>query len=304
MRWLNYQHLFYFWHVARYGSVTEASQHLRLAQPTISAQLKALEDALGEKLLQRHGRNLKLTESGQLAYKYAEQIFTTGQEFLDLLDGKPGVTLKEFKVGIADVVPKSLAYRIIEPALDPKEGVIIHCFEDKTERLLAALSVAEIDLVVADRPIPPNVKVKAFNHFVGESGISFLATRPLASKYRKNFPHSLVDAPLLLPTPESAVRHEIDQWLNTHDIAPKCIGVFQDRALMKLAARDGKGIMPIPSVVESEVKNEFHLELVGKVSEISEKIYLISIDRRLKNPLLQRICNEGQQDLFARYAKK
>lgn len=300
MRWLNYQHLYYFWHVARYGSVTEASQQLRLAQPTISAQLKSFEEVLGEKLFERDGRSLKLTEAGRLAGRYAEQIFSIGQEFLDVLDGKEHGARREFKVGIADVVPKSLAYMLIEPAFSADTGVTVYCFEDKTERLLAQLSIAEIDLVVADRPLPPNVKVKAFNHFIGECGVSFLGVRALANKYKKNFPNSLNAAPLLLPTADSAVRHELDHWFDKLGIAPQCVGAFQDRALMKLAARNGKGIMLVPSVVEDEVKEEFNLALIGRSTEVKEQIYLISIERRLKNPLVLQICSAGQKKLFSK----
>lgn len=298
MRWLNYQHLFYFWNVARLGSVTEASQRLRLAQPTISAQLKAFEEVLGEKLFARQGRSLKLTDTGQIAYRYAEQIFSLGQEFLDVLDGKSEGNTKEFKIGIADVVPKSLAYRLIESALAPKSGVVVSCLEDKTERLLADLAIGEIDLVVADRPIPPNVKVKAFNHFVGECGVSFLACTTLAKQFKKGFPQSLNRAPLLIPTAESAVRQELDQWFDKIGVSPTVVATFQDRALMKIAAREGQGIIPIPTVVREEVARELHLDFVGRTDEVKEKLYLISIERRLKSPILIRICSEGQKKIF------
>lgn len=298
MRWLNYQHLFYFWNVARCGSVTQASQRLRLAQPTISAQMKAFEDVLGEKLFVKVGRGLKLTDTGQIAFRYAEQIFSLGQEFLDVLDGKSEGSGKEFKIGIADVVPKSLAYRLISPALSADSGLIVTCLEDKTERLLADLSIGEIDLVIADRPIPPNVKVKAFNHFVGECGVSFLATRSLANRHKTGFPKSLDKAPVFMPTMESAIRQELDQWFDDIGVTPKIIASFQDRALMKIAAREGRGIIPVPSAVGEEVAREFHLEIVGKSDAVKEQLYLISIERRLKNPILIQICAEGKRKLF------
>lgn len=299
MRWLNYQHLFYFWNVARCGSVTLASQRLRLAQPTISAQLKAFEDVLGEKLFAREGRSLKMTDTGQLAFRYAEQIFSLGQEFIDVLDGKSQGSLKEFKIGISDVVPKSLAYRLIAPALGPKSGFKVSCLEDKTERLLADLSIGEIDLVIADRPIPPNVKVKAFNHFVGECDVSFLAVPSLAKKLKKGFPKSLTQSPILIPTAESAVRQELDQWFDKIGIAPSIIASFQDRALMKIAAREGQGVIPVPSVVKDEVAREYHLEFIGKTTEVKERFYLISIERRLKSPILIKICSQGQRNIFS-----
>ena len=298
MRWLNYQHLFYFWNVVRYGGVTKASHHLRLAQPTISAQLKAFEDVLGEKLLDREGRGLALTDTGQIAYRYAEQIFSLGTEFLEVLDGGSITIPKDFKIGIADVVPKSLAYKLIKPAFKHNSAVMISCIEDKTERLLADLSIGEIDLVVADRPIPPNVKVKAFNHFVGECGLAFLASKDLTKRFKKGFPNSLDKAPLLIPTAESAVRQELDQWFDQKEVHPQIVAAFQDRALMKIAAREGQGIIPVPEVIAADVCSEYHLELIGGTTEVKERLYLISIERRLKNPMLVEICEQGQKNIF------
>lgn len=295
MRWLNYQHLYYFWHVARCGSVTEASRQLRLAQPTISTQLKYLEEVLGEKLFEREGRSLRLTESGQLALGYSERIFGLGQELLDVLDGKNAAAVKELNIGIADVVPKSLAYRLIQPVFTANPPALIHCFEDKTDRLLADMVISEIDFVIADRPISPNVKIKAFNHLVGECGVSFVGRKNLARKYRKNFPESLDGAPILLPTAEASIRHELNYWFEKIGVAPHCIATFQDRALMKFAARDGRGIMPIPAVVEDEVRKEFDLDIVGRSTEVKEQIYIISTERRLKNPLIVEVCSEGQK---------
>lgn len=295
MRWLNYQHLFYFWQVAKAGSVTVAARNLRLAQPTVSAQLKAFEQVLGEKLLERHGRGIRLTETGHLAVRYAEQIFGLGQEFIDTLDGKAAPTSRELKIGIADVVPKILAFKLIEPALENPEETVVICSENSTERLLADLAIGEVDLVVADRPIPPSVRVKAFNHFIGDSGVSFLAVKALAKRYRSGFPKSLAGAPVLLPTGESVVRAELDRWFESAGIVPRPSGFFQDRALMKLAAREGRGILPVPSSIEREVAAEFDLEIVGRVDAVREQLYLISTERRLKNPLVARLCAEGQR---------
>lgn len=275
--------------------MTLASRDLRLAQPTVSTQLKYLEDSLGEKLFFKEGRNLKLTEAGQVAYKYAEQIFGLGSQLLDALSGVEIGEAKELRIGLADVVPKSMAYRLIGPALEVESRTTVYCFEDKTERLLADLSIGELDLVIADRPIPPNVKVKAFNHFIGECSVSFMAERSIAKRLRRGFPSSLKDAPLILPTLESAVRHEIDRWFELKGITPRCIAAFQDRALMKLAARDGKGAIPVPSVVTGELKREFHLDIVGEASEIKEQIFLITIERKLKNPLVSKISSLGQR---------
>ena len=297
MRWLNYQHYFYFWRVAKLGSVTEACRELRLAQPTISAQLKVFEETLGEKLFVRDGRNLKLTESGKLAYRYAEQVFACGLEFLDALEGKDVSAPRVLKVGIADVVPKIIAYRLIEPAFAPDSNVTVMCNEDRTERLLAELAISEEDLVIADAPVPASVKVKAYTHFLGECGVSFVAAPEMARRFRRNFPQSLANAPLLLPTSGAAVRREIDRWLENLGVTPRIMGEFQDSALMKLVAREGKGIAPIPSVVEKEVKRELHLERVGVTDQIRERFFLITVEKRLKNPIVKAIVDQAHKML-------
>ena len=298
MRWLNYQHFFYFWRVAKCGSVTEASRELRLAQPTVSAQLKVLEDTLGEKLFVREGRALKLTEVGTLALRYAEEVFSACNEFMDILNGKNPSRPGHLRVGVSDVVPKVITYRVLEPAFANTADITVSCHEDKTERLLAELAISELELVIADCPVPPSVKVKAFNHPLGECGVSFLASADLAKKLRKGFPASLHGAPLLLPTRGAAVRREIDQWLDHNDITPRLVGEFQDSALMKIVAREGAGIIPVPSVVETEVRREFHLERVAHTNEVKERFYLISVERRLKNPLVQRLLDRAQHRLF------
>lgn len=297
MRWLNYQHLFYFWQVARTGSFTDASNRLRLAQPTLSAQIKTLEAVLGEQLFIRAGRGLQLTATGQVAFRYADQIFSLGQEFLDVLEGRAEGRARALRIGVADVVPKSIAFRIIDPALESSSRYQVTCTEDKTDRLLAALAIGDIDLVIADRPIPVGVKVKAFNHFIGESGVSFLCSRQVSSKIRGRFPQSLLKAPLLLPSHESAMRPELDAWLATAGISPTIIGSFQDRALMKVAARAGRGIIPIPAAVEREVKAEFDLVVVGRTEQIKERFYLISVERKVKDPIIQDMCSAGKQCL-------
>ncbi len=296
MRWLNYQHLFYFYNVAKFGSVTEASYQLRLAQPTISAQIKSLEDVIGEKLFLREGRSLKLSEAGQLVMKYAESIFHLGNELLHVLDGQATSPNKVLNLGISDVVPKTVTFRVIEPILGKNQ---INCFEDKTEKLLADLALGTIDLVLSDRPISPNFKVRAFNHFLGESSLSFLAVPKLAKALRKNFPKSLHDAPLLMPTSEASIFNDLYRWFADINIEPRIVGTFQDRALSKIVAGAGFGIIPVPNVVEKEVMNEFDLELVGRTKEIKEQFYLISLDRKIKNPIVVGLIKKVHSQLFS-----
>ena len=303
-RFINYQHLYYFWATVHYGGVTKASIKLKLAQPTISAQLKTFEDTFGEKLFQKDGRNLKLTEAGKIAHKYADRIFSIGQELIDVLDGRTSHQHKEFKIGISDVVPKTMAYRLIKPAIKEQNNTTIVCLEDKTERLLAELAIGDLDLVIADRPISHNSNIKAFNHFMGDSSISFLCTANFKKLYQKNFPLSLDNAPMLIPTLESTLRQELEKWFRVKNIKPNILGSFQDSALMKIAASDKKGIIPVPTVVASEIMKEYGLINLGTVKEVKESLYLISLDRRLKHPIILDICSEGQKNLFMKNSRR
>lgn len=294
MRWLNYQHLFYFWNVARLGSVSRAAAYLRLAQPTVSAQISGFEEWLGVKLLERSGRGLILTATGHAAFKYAERIFTLGSEMLELLEDSESGSNAELRIGISDVMPKTMAYHLIEPALESSGKGLVSCFEAHTERLLAALAIGELDLVLADRPVPPNVKVKAFNHLIGECGVAFLAAPALARKHRSGFPASLARAPLLMPTSDAVLRQELEQWFDKQGIVPRPVAAFQDRALMKLAARQSRGIVPVPLLLEKEVRKEHKLETVGRTEGVRERVFLISTERRINNPLIAKIRIEGQ----------
>ncbi len=293
MRWLNYHHLFYFWTVAKRGSITDACRELRLSQPTVSAQLKSLEEAVGEPLFVRGGRKLALTEAGQTAFRYAEEIFALGHEFLNVMEGKGLNGSSTLTVGVADVMPKFVAYRLLEPAfrLDPQPRVVV--IEGRTDRLLAELALRHLDLVIADSPIPPTVKIKAFNHFLGQCGISFLATEKLAKKYQKGFPQSLSGAPMLLPTDGAAIRRDIDRWFEQREVQPTVVGEFQDSSLMKLVASKGHGIVPVADTVERDLHQQYGLHLVGRTEEIQEKFYLISIERKIKHPAVRELCEKA-----------
>ena len=241
MEWLNYHHLLYFWTVAKEGSVARASEVLRLAQPTVSGQVKQLEQALGEQLLERKGRNLVLTDTGEMVFGYADEIFGLGRELMDSLRGRPSSRPGRLNVGISDVFPKLIAFRVLEHAttLDPPVEVV--CREDKTERLLAELSVHGFDMVLTDTPFSGQVNVKAFNHQLGQSPVGLYGVKRLAERYRRGFPRSLDGAPMLLPTYHSVLRRALDRWLDAHEIRPHVVAEFDDSALMKVfgGARQG-----------------------------------------------------------------
>jgi LysR family transcriptional activator of nhaA len=298
MEWLNYHHLLYFWTVAREGSVVKAAEQLRLTQPTISGQLRTLEESLGEKLFERAGRRLVLTDVGRVVYRYADEIFSIGRELLDTLNDRPTGRPYRLVVGVADVMPKVLVRRLLAPALALPEGVQLVCREDKTERLLAALSVHELDVVLADAPMGPQVSVKAFNHLLGESGVSLLAARPLAAKLKRGFPASLHQAPMLVPAEHTTLRRSIDQWLDARGVRPRVVAEFDDSALMKVFGQSGTGVFPAPAVVEQDVCRRYSLSVVGRLEDVRERFYAISVEKRLKHPAVVAISEAARHDLF------
>jgi len=298
MEWLNYHHLLYFWVVAREGSVTRASEQLGLAQPTVSGQLKALEDSLGEKLFSRVGRRLVLTDVGRVVYRYAEEIFSLGRELQDTLKDRPTGRPARLTVGVADQLAKLITYRLIEPALKLPEPVHVVCREDKPERLLAELGVHAIDVVLSDAPVAPGMMVKAYSHLLGETEVAFLGTETLAAAHRRGFPRSLDGAPVLLPTENTTLRRSIEQWLDHERIRPKVVGEFEDSALLKVFGQAGKGLFPAPAVIEAEVRAQYGVKLVGRAPGVKERFYAISAERRLKHPAVLAITEAAREKLF------
>jgi LysR family transcriptional activator of nhaA len=298
MDWLNYHHLLYFWSVAREGSVVGAAGRLGLAQPTVSSQIRALEAALGERLFTRSGRSLVLTEPGRLVYDYADQIFSLGRELVDAVKDRPTGRALRLTVGVVDVMSKVIAHRLLAPALTIGQPVHLVCREDRPERLMAELSVHGLDLVLADAPISPAIKVKAFAHLLGESGVSFFATSRIARRLRGRFPTSLNQAPILLPTDNTMLRRHLDQWLADKHLRPTIVGEFEDSALLSVFAQAGSGVMAAPSVLEPEMRTEFGLRVIGRVNEIRERFYALSVERRIKHPALVAISEAARRKLF------
>jgi LysR family transcriptional regulator, transcriptional activator of nhaA len=298
MEWLNYHHLLYFWLVAREGSLASASRELRLAQSTVSGQIRSLEQVLGEKLFARAGRRLVLTEIGRVAYRYADEIFTMGRELQDAIKGRPVGRPLRLVVGIADVVPKLVAQRLLEPALKLSEPVHLVCHEDKPDQLLAKLAVHSLDVVIADAPVGPSVRIRAFNHLLGECDVVFFATAKLAARYRPGFPESLDGAPVILPTENTTLRRSLDQWFATHGVRPRVMGEFEDNALLKVFGQSGMGLFPASSVIADEVRRQYRVRPIGKLDGVRERFYAISVDRKLKHAAVIAISQEARQKLF------
>ena len=297
MEWLNYHHLLYFWTVARLGGVARASEELRLTQATVSAQLKSLEASLGEKLLRKSGRHLALTDTGKLVFRYADEIFSLGQEMLGTLKGRPEGRLARVTVGVADVMPKLVAYQLIEPALRLKDSYRIVCREGTNEELLPALAVHDLDVVLTDAPIEPARNVKAFHHLLGECDVLLFANAKLAATYRRGFPRSLDGAPFLLPTRNTILRRSLDQWFDQRDIRPKIIAEFEDNALLMVFGQRGVGVFVAPSVIRHEVERKYDVKVIGEVSSVRERFYAVSLDRKLKHPAVLAISEAARARL-------
>jgi LysR family transcriptional activator of nhaA len=295
LRRLNYQHLLYFWSVVRTGSLTRACEELALSAPTISAQLRTLEERIGEKLLAKSGRTLVPTEVGRLVYHYADQIFTLGNDLLEALEHRPSARPLRLVVGIDDVVPKEVAYRILKPTLALKRPVRLVCREGTLERLVADLAVHEIDVVLSDAPVTPSLNVRAYSHSLGTCEALWMATPALAKTLRRGFPKSLDGVPVLLPTDDTAIRRSLDQWLEKQDVHPVMIGEFEDYAMLREFARAGHGFAPVPAILEDQFRREYGFARVGVVSGINAEFYAISVERKIKNPAVAAMTENARE---------
>ena len=299
MRHLNYNHLYYFWAVAREGSIAKASEVLHLTPQTISGQLKVLEDSVGEPLFQRVGRGLALTDAGYLVNQYADEIFSLGAELTERVKShQPGMPAS-LQVGVVNSIAKLIGYRILKPVINMKEGVRVVCREGDLESLLGELAVHRLDVVLSDRPIPAGLNVRAYSHPLGESGISFFAHESIADRYQDNFPASLADAPLLMPLARSSLRRSLDEWLDRNNLNPVIAAEFEDSALMKAFAQGGLGPFPAPTAISAEIEAMYQVRQIGVASGVRESYYAISPERKLKHPAILEITRLARDDLFS-----
>ena len=280
------------------GSITAASAKLSLAQSTVSAQLSKLEEHLGAKLFRRVGRNIEPTDMGHLVYRYADQIFSLGREMMDSLRGHPVAGPLSLKVGIVDVIPKLVARKLLEPTGKLPERVHLICHEGKDEQLLAELALHKLDVVLTDTPLRSSLSIKAYNHLLGECGVSFFGTETLAKSHRDNFPYSLHRAPMLLPMAMSSSRGMLDQWFEEIGVHPLVIGEFDDNALLKVFGQAGEGIFMTPTVIEKEVEQQYCVQTIGRTSKIRERFYAISVERIIKHPAVAAISRAAHHKLF------
>jgi LysR family transcriptional activator of nhaA len=284
MQPLNYQHLFYFWHAVREGSVTRAAKKLSLAQPTLSAQIRQLEERLGGKLFQVRGRTRVPTQLGRTAFGYADSIFALGGELSAVAAGEHVQSGRRLVVGVVDVLPKLAVYRMLAPALARREVSGVVCNEDRLEQLLAGLATEEIDLVLSDTPNVAFAHGRAHNHLLGESGTSFFATRPEARRLARGFPRSLDGEAFLLPGEGTSLRRGLERWFDAQRVRPLVVGVFVDRALLQAFGQAGVGVFAAPTAIEAEVRRQWGVSLVGRADSVRERYYAINLERRLVHP--------------------
>ncbi len=295
---INYKHLRYFWVVAKEGSIARASKLLHLTPQTISGQITLLEESMDVMLFERVGRGLVLTEAGQMALSYADEIFHLGLELKEVLRGQLSGRPLQFNVGITEVVPKLIAYRLLEPALQLPEQAYISCREDKLNNLLADIAVHKLDMILTDSPIPPGMNVRAFNHLLGECGVSFFAAKHQADAYQEHFPRSLDGAPMLLPSDDTTLYSSLLQWFEQIKVIPIAVGTFDDSALMKAFGQAGVGIFSAPTVIEREVQQQYNVDIVGRTDEVRESFYAISAERKLKHPAVLAVSRVARNNIF------
>ena len=297
MEWLNYHHLMYFWVVAREGSVAKACKKLHLAQPTISGQIRELEKSLKASLFSKSGRNLVLTDTGQTVYRYADEIFSLGRELQDTIQNRPTGRAIRFVVGVADALPKLITHRLLQPALTLPEDMQVACYDGEPDRLMAQLALHELDLVLSDVPANPRLGVRAYNHLLGECGVTFFATEELAERYRAGFPQSLNGAPFLLPAGNVNLRRTLDQWFDELGIRPQIRGEFADSALLKVFGQFGDGIFAAHDIVLSELKRMYRVVVVGHDDRLRERFYAITVEKRIKHPAVLAITSAARDSL-------
>ena len=299
MEWLNFHHLRYFWTVARKGGVRKAADELHVSQPSISAQLRLLEDSLGEKLFKRSGRNLVLTEMGNLVLTYADEIFSAGRELMSAVKQRPGGRLLRLNVGMTDSISKLMGFEFLKPAISFSEPVHVVCRMAGIEVLVNQLQAHRLDIVLADEPASSSLKAKTFNHRLGRSGVTFCAVPAIAKKLRRNFPQSLNGATALLPTENMGMRAVLETWFDTKGIHPRLLGEYEDSALMVFCATAGRGFTVVPTVVAREVLKHWGLRVIANVDECGTEFYAITAERRVKNPAAMAITEHAYSELFA-----
>ena len=300
MATLNFKHLRYFWIVAKTGSIARASEELNLTPQSISGQLSDFEEKLGVELFRRSGRNRELTETGHRLLTYAEEIFAIGDDLLNALHDQKIKKSVPFRLGVSDSVSKSIAYKLIEPALKLNEPIRLICREGRLASLLADLAIHRLDLIIADRPMPGNLNVRGYSHLLGESSLTVFGTQSLANEWPGRFPARLDNAPFLCPGEDVAVRPKLMQWFEANDLRPNIVGEIDDSALMKAFGQAGAGLFVAPTAITDHVCEQYKVIEIGRIDSVVEQSYAISTERQLTHPAIVAISKTAREDIFLR----
>jgi len=295
---LNYHHLQYFWLVAKEGGLGPAGKVLRLSPATLSGQIRALEETVGHRLFTKQGRKLVLTEVGHVTYRYADEIFSLGRELTDVLERRVLPSAAAFHVGLVEALPKMVVRRLLEPVLTSEPPARLVCHEGPLETLTGGLASHAYDLLLADVPLPAGTAVRAYNHMLGECGVTFFARADQASRLRHGFPESLNQAPMLLPSTGSALRRELEAWFDARGVVPHVVAEFQDSALLKAFGADGHGVFCAPTIIAADVAKMYHVTPIGQTTEVMERFYAISPERRIRNPAVAAISEAAKRHVF------
>lgn len=299
MEGLNFHHLRYFWTVARKGGVRNAARFLHVSQPSISAQIRLLEESLEEKLFQRSGRNMVLTETGQLVMSYADEIFSTGRELMNAVRQGPGSRELRLNVGVTDSISKLIAFEILKPAFNYPHPTHVVCRQAEIGPLVNHLQAHRLDIVLADEPASSSLAARTFNHRLGRSGVTFCAVPTLAAKLRRGFPQSLNGAPALLPSENMGMRVALETWFDSQGVRPRPVGEFEDSALMEVAASNGLGFTTVHTVVDQAALDHYNLKVIARVEECGSDFYAITTQRHVKHPVAAAITEQACKLLFA-----
>jgi LysR family transcriptional activator of nhaA len=297
MEWLNYHHLRYFWTVAKAGSLARAAAKLHVSQPSISEQIRELESALGEKLFRREGRNNKLTDAGQIVLGFAEEIFTLGHDLMSAVKQRPDAKTLRLYVGVVDSFPKLVTNEILKPVFSLPQNVHVICREGKMEDLLAQLVAHRLDIVLADEPASSSSNFKIFNHLLGDTGTTFCAEKHLAARLKRNFPRSLHEAPALLPSENTPFRRALESWFRTQRLQPRVVAEFEDLALMKVMAAEGRGFIAVPSVAVKDAVGQYGFQIIGRADKCCIHFHAISAERRINHPAVNLITEQARATL-------
>ncbi|MFT4630157.1 MAG: LysR family transcriptional activator of nhaA [Arenicella sp.] len=295
MKQLNFNHLQYFYAVAKQGSVTRAAELLHVTPQTVSGQLATFEEYIGAQLFERHGKRLEPNGLGQITLRYAEDIFNLGNELSRTLASHDVGQVANFNVGIVDAIPKVMVFEMLNDCFDLDKRFILECHEGDLSSLLSDLSLNKLDLIISDQPLPVGVSVRAINHYLGQSGITFFARKDESVKYQSDFPRSLHQAPFLMPGRKSAQHQNLVSWFVQSKIAPKIVAEFDDSALLKFFGQTGRGIFCVATAVERDVLAQFDVAIIGRVESISDRYYGISPERKIKHPGVDTVLETAQR---------